>query len=161
MNPAKCDKLDYIHFMIAAQRVFTCTEAAHCQPQNAQVSSHEPSPACSPDSLQIPRRCGRRPRDWSTLKVALLVLDDTTLDKSYARNTQLVTRHWSGKHHRVVLGINLISLLWTDGEALSPTDFRVYDKPIGGKNKNQHFRDVLDGAKGRGPDGIGARPGSL
>jgi hypothetical protein len=23
MNPAKCDELDYIHFMIAAQRVFT------------------------------------------------------------------------------------------------------------------------------------------
>ena len=39
-----------------------------------------------------------------------------------------MTRHWSGKHHRVVQGINLTSLLWTDGEALIPTDFRLYDK---------------------------------
>jgi hypothetical protein len=161
MNPAKCDELDYIHFMIAAQRVFICTEAARCQPQNAQASSHD----------AFTRLLTRQPPDtealWQettglvNLKGGLLVLDDTTLDKPYARNIQLVTRHWSGKHHRVVLGINLISLLWTDGEALSPTDFRVYDKPIGGKNKNQHFRDMLDGAKGRGPDPIGARLGSL
>ena len=26
MNPPKCNDLDYIHFLIAAQRVFTCTE---------------------------------------------------------------------------------------------------------------------------------------
>ena len=78
------------------------------------------------------------------------MLDDTTLDKPYAKNIELVTRHWSGKHHQVVLGINLISLLWTDGEALIPTDFRVYDKPIGGKNKNEHFRDMLAVAQGRG-----------
>jgi hypothetical protein len=41
----------------------------------------------------------------------MLVLDDSTLDKFYARMIELVTRHWSGKHHRVVQGINLISLL--------------------------------------------------
>ena len=43
-----------------------------------------------------------------------------------------VTRHRSGKHHRVVEGINLTTLLWTelwtDGDALIPTDFRLYDK---------------------------------
>lgn len=32
MNPPKCNDLDYIHFLIAAQRVFTCTKAARCQP---------------------------------------------------------------------------------------------------------------------------------
>jgi len=33
MNPPKCDELDYIHFLIAAQKAFTCTEAARCQPE--------------------------------------------------------------------------------------------------------------------------------
>ena len=28
----------------------------------------------------------------------VLVLDDTTLDKPYAKHIDLVTRHWSGKH---------------------------------------------------------------
>jgi putative transposase len=44
----------------------------------------------------------------------------------------LVTYHWSGKHHDVVRGINLITLLlWSDGKALVPTDFRLYDKQVG------------------------------
>ncbi len=45
----------------------------------------------------------------------VLVLDDSTLDKPYARDIALVGRHWSGKHHAVVQGISLVSLLWTDG----------------------------------------------
>ena len=78
------------------------------------------------------------------------MLDDSTLDKPYAKRIGLVTRHWSGKHHRVVMGINLITMVWTDGRAIIPCDFRVYDKPIGGKNKNEHFRDMLDSAGARG-----------
>ena len=109
-----------------------------------------PSPACSQDSLPTLRRCGKKQKTWSILKMGLLVLDDNTLDKPYAKSIELVTRHWSGRHHRVVLGINLISLIWTDGRAIIPTDFRVYDKPIGGKNKNEHFRDMLGAAKARG-----------
>ena len=78
------------------------------------------------------------------------MLDDSTLDKPYAKRIELVTRHWSGKHHRVVMGINLISMVWTDGRAIIPCDFRVYDKPIGGRNKNEHFRDMLHSARVRG-----------
>ncbi|MCS6910714.1 MAG: IS701 family transposase, partial [Anaerolineales bacterium] len=33
MNPAKCDALDYINFLIAAQRVYSATEAARCDPR--------------------------------------------------------------------------------------------------------------------------------
>jgi hypothetical protein len=37
------------------------------------------------------------------------ILDDTTLDKPYARNIELVHWYWSGKHHRVVAGISLLT----------------------------------------------------
>ena len=40
MNPPKCDDLDYIHFLIAAQRVFTSTEAARCQPEGKHSPAH-------------------------------------------------------------------------------------------------------------------------
>jgi putative transposase len=80
----------------------------------------------------------------------LLVLDDTTLDKPYARQMERVTFHWSGKQRRVVQGIALMTLLWTQGQALLPCDFRVYDKPAGGQSKNQHFREMLQTAHGRG-----------
>ena len=80
----------------------------------------------------------------------VLVLDDSTLDKPYARFMPLVGSHWSGKHHRVVQGINLLSVLWTDGHALTPCDYRVYRKTVDQKTKNDHFRDMLDVALKRG-----------
>ena len=63
---------------------------------------------------------------------------------------ELVTRHWSGRHRRVVSGINLLTLLWTDGHALIPCDFRIYDKPWSGQNKNDYFRELTDAAGERG-----------
>jgi len=33
MNTPKYDELDYIHFLVAAQKVFSNTEAAKCHPQ--------------------------------------------------------------------------------------------------------------------------------
>jgi hypothetical protein len=39
-----------------------------------------------------------------------------------------VQRHWSGKHHAVVEGINLITLLWSEGDRHVPLDYRLYDK---------------------------------
>ena len=35
-------------------------------------------------------------------------------------------------------------------EALIPCDFRVYDKPLGGGAKNEHFREMLQKAQERG-----------
>jgi len=32
MNPPKADELDYIHFLIAAQKVFTCTRRPTASP---------------------------------------------------------------------------------------------------------------------------------
>src|SRR3712207_7587691 len=37
----KVTDLDYIQFLIAAQRVFTCTEAATCQPQQSEPPRSE------------------------------------------------------------------------------------------------------------------------
>lgn len=152
VNPPKVTDLDYINFILASQRSFTCTEAARSHP--ADEGDGGPSHDAFTRLLQ------RMPQDtealWSEAKPfvsghgGVLVLDDTTLDKPYSRKMGLVTYHWSGKHHRVVKGINLVSLLWTDGEKLVPTDFRVYDKPFGGRTKNEHFADMLGRAKERG-----------
>ncbi len=127
MNPAKCDELDYIHLLVAAQRVYSCSEA--------------------PAHDSFTRLLTRQPADtealWQQAQLlvqrdkGVLMHDDTTLDKPYSKHLQLVHRHWSGKHHRVVAGINLSTLLWTDGEALIPTDFRVYDQPQGVVNLSQ------------------------
>jgi hypothetical protein len=80
----------------------------------------------------------------------VLIADDSTLDKLYSRKIELVTRHWSGKHKRVVAGINLVTLLWTDGERYIPIDYRIYHKKQDGLTKNDHFRQMLQIAYERG-----------
>ncbi len=57
MNAPKVKDLDYLQFLIAAQRVFTCTEAATCQPQ-------QPDPP-APDAFT--RRLSRQPPDTAAL----------------------------------------------------------------------------------------------
>ena len=84
------------------------------------------------------------------LTEGMLVLDDSTLDKPYARAMELVTSHWSGKHRAVVQGINLVSLVWTAGDARYPCDFRLYDKAHDGLSKNDHFRRMVACAHERG-----------
>ncbi|MEJ7637135.1 MAG: hypothetical protein WKF75_03875 [Singulisphaera sp.] len=74
----------------------------------------------------------------------VLVIDDSTHDKHHAKSIELVTKHWSGKHHEVVSGINLITLLWTNGDRNIPVDYRVFSK-ADGKTKHDHFADAPDG----------------
>ena len=57
--------------------------------------------------------------------------------------------HWSGKHRKTVRGINLITLLWTDGDRKIPCDYRLYSK-TDGKTKNYHFWEMMLMARGRG-----------
>jgi putative transposase len=164
MNAPKCDEIDYIHFLIAAQKVFTCTEAARSQPHAGTDAA--------PAHDAFTRLLQRQPPDtealWQEAKphveqeAGVLVLDDTTLDKPYAKKMDLVTHHWSGKHKRVVKGINLLTLLWREriepsAEAAHiPCDFRLYDKPLReaqdqqGQTKNEHFRAMLSVAHERG-----------
>lgn len=59
-----------------------------------------------------------------------------------------MTRHWSGKHRAVVWGINLQTLVWTDGAGAIPCDIRVYRS--GGTTKNEQFREMLATAAERG-----------
>jgi hypothetical protein len=71
--------------------------------------------------------------------------DDTIIDKPYSDPslTELMGYFWSGKHHRVVKGIQLITLYYTDivGKSV-PVNYRIYNKQEG-KTKNDYFREML------------------
>lgn len=150
MNAPKCDAADYINFLVASPRAVSGTEAARAQPARDNPPAHD----------AFTRLLHRLEPDPDTLWAeaaplvardgGVLVLDDSTLDKPYARQIGLLTRHWSGKLRRVVQGINLLTLLWTDGEALIPCDYRLYEKAVDGLSKNDHFRAMLATAASRG-----------
>src|SRR5215207_4414436 len=150
MNAPKMTDLDYIRFLVAAPHVVWCTEAARVQPEQPRQAAHDAVnrllQRLEPDTTPL----------WQEAELlverthGLLVIDDATLDKPYAQEIALVHRHWSGKHHRIVAGINLVTLVWSDDTHAVPCDYRLFDAPNDGLTKNDHFRAMLKTAKERG-----------
>jgi putative transposase len=149
MRAAKCRDSDYIDFLIASPNAFSCTEAARVQEPSPRSPAHDSFSRLLNRIEPDPETLWEEALGLVTLGGGVLVIDDATLDKPHARRIELVTRHWSGKHRRVVRGINLITLLWTDGDRKIPVDYRLYDK-ADGRTKNDHFWEMIWIAKGRG-----------
>jgi len=152
MNPPKVTDEDYINFIIAAPRDVTATEAGRVQPESKNAPAHDAFTRLlqrlEPDAETL----WEEAKTQIDLQSGILVLDDSTLEKPYSEFNALVYRHWSGKQKAVVNGINLITLLWTDGSRVVPVDYRVFDKERDGKTKNDHFAEMLLAAFERGFD---------
>lgn len=165
MNPAKCNEYDYINFLIATQKTYSCTEAERVQPDQANPPAHDAVNRLLHRIEPTTEALWSEAQKYISLDSGVLVIDDSTLDKFYAKKIELVTRRSqqsfleatsrkaserSGKHGRVVQGINLITLLWTEGDSHIPCDYRLYDKISDGATKNEYFRSMLTVAKSRG-----------
>lgn len=100
MNAPKVTDLDYIQFLIAAQGVYTCTEAARCAVNASHDAYTRLLTRLPPDTAAL----WQEVEPLVQLTHGLLVIDDTTLDKPCAQKIGLVSRHWSGKHHAVCPG---------------------------------------------------------
>jgi hypothetical protein len=150
MNPPKVTDEDYINFIIATPRDVTATEAERVQPESKDAPAHDAFTRLlqrlEPDAETL----WQESQTQIHLQSGILVLDDSTLEKPYSEFNALVYRHWSGKQKEVVNGINLITLLWTDGVRCIPADYRIFDKDTDGKTKNDHFADMLLKAFERG-----------
>lgn len=76
----------------------------------------------------------------------IVSVDDTVADKPYSNpdKTELIAYFWSGKHHQVFKGINIVTLYYHDPEGKSvPINYRIYDKREG-KTKNDYFREMFE-----------------
>jgi hypothetical protein len=149
MNAPKCQPDDYIDFLIATPKACSATEAARVQPEQPRPAAHDAFTRLLHRLEPDPDTLWMEARPQVDLTAGVLVADDSTLDKPYAKAIDLVGRHWSGKHHAVVQGINLVSLLWTDGDRHVPCDYRIYHDAKEA-TKNDHFRAMLRAAHQRG-----------
>jgi putative transposase len=130
--------------------VVSCTEGARVQPEGSRNAAHEALNRLlyrlEPDTTlrwreaeaRIDRTGGR------------LIIDDTTWDKPDARKIALVHRHWSGKQRKVVSGINLVTLVWSDDTHAVPCADRLFDAPNDALTTHDHVRATLQTAKERG-----------
>jgi hypothetical protein len=150
MNPARATDEGYIDFPIGSPTVVSATEAARVQPAHPLAPAHDSFTRLlhrlEPDPATLWGEVERLIRTTS----GVLVIDDSTLDKPRARHIDPVGHHWSGNHHAVARGINLITDVWSDGDRLDPCDYRVYHRAGDGKTKNDHFADLLAVAHTRG-----------
>ena len=146
MNKPKVTAEDFTDFLVATPVNATVMEAQRTSPVGSDESSHD---ACR----LLHRLDPSRDAVWLEVKAEVcltsggLILDDTVLDKPHARKIDCVHHIWSGKHYADIKGIDLLTLLWTDGERHLLCGYRIYDKPNDGKTINNHFGDLIDTAK--------------
>jgi hypothetical protein len=125
MARSKFTSEDYVQWLIAESKWATMTEASRCSPtEGAHDSWRRLLLRQATDSEAL----WEEVQDLVDFEGGYLILDDSTLDKPYGPKIELVSWHWSGKHNKVVQGINLVTLLWTDGEKFLPVDFCIYHK---------------------------------
>lgn len=73
------------------------------------------------------------------------LIKPTYLEKLYSNPecAELIGDFYSGKHHKSIKGLNLITLYYSDTKGNSaPINYRIYDKKQE-KSKNDYFREML------------------
>jgi len=92
MNPAKVNEYDYINFLMATQKAYSCVEAERVQPEFDNAAAHDAITRLlhwmEPSTSQVWQEAQPQVR----LNQGILVVDDSTLDKLYAEKMELVTR---------------------------------------------------------------------
>ncbi|MCX7086701.1 MAG: transposase [Methylococcales bacterium] len=136
---ARCTLPMYMGFLMSEPKSSTCTRLAE-----VMGISHDSVNRFLLRENYEPKDLFNEAKRLLNLVDGTLNVDDSTLDKPYSQHMELVGHFWSGKHHRVVKGLSLITLYYTDPQGRSlPVNYRVYDK-ADGKTKNDYFLDMLD-----------------
>ena len=149
MQYQKCSIDLYVDFLIASQKQYSGAELSKVAPE---PMAHDAVSRWLSTQKLTPKLLWQESQHLVERQRGYIVLDDCVFDKPYARKMALARKQYSGKHHRVVNGIDAVNLLWTDGgdnPRLIPIDYRIYDPSRDGKTKNDHGRDMLSLAKKR------------
>jgi hypothetical protein len=76
-----------------------------------------------------------------------LILDDTVIDTPYVRWLGEAAWVWSSKHNKVVFGVSVVLLVWTDGQVRIPLACRCWH--TGGSSKGDLALELLSYARHR------------
>jgi len=143
----KCNLDLYVNFLTASQKQFSGTELSKVSPQPL---AHDSVSHWLSTKKLTPKLLWQQSEPLVNRGSGSLIIDDSVLDKPYAEKMALVRKQYSGKHHALVNGIDVVNLLWTDGVKVVPVDYRIYDPSRDGKTKNDHSREMFTSAVRRG-----------
>jgi putative transposase len=76
-----------------------------------------------------------------------LIVEDTVVEKPYAQLLNEAGWVGSSKRHKVVYGVSMVLLVWTEGQIRIPLGYRVWEK--GGPSKFERALELLSYARNR------------
>lgn len=140
-STAKCNEAIYSAYLMSEPNNASCLRLSEIMPEISHDSVNR--------FLNRERFNGHDLFNENKIELNLdggvLSVDDSVLDKLYSNpeHAKLIDYYWSGKHHRAVKGINLVTLFYTDVNGIClPVNYRIYDKSLN-KTKNDYFREML------------------
>ncbi len=137
-SSAHCTLSMYVAFLLSEPNAPSC-----CRLAEVMEIAHDSVNRFLERETYTPEELFTEVKAGLNLNGGTLSVDDSVLDKPYSQHMALVGYYWSGKHHRVVKGINLITLYYTDPQGHhQPVNYRLYDKAEG-KTKNDYFQEML------------------
>lgn len=140
-STANCNEKMYVSYLLSDPCYISCTRMSDVM----ETLSHDSVNRFLDRERFSPQDLFDEEKDKIEYVGGVLSVDDSVLDKPYSdpNKVALVNLFWSGKHKRVVKGINLVSLFYTDIHGVSvPVNYRIVDKKEG-KTKNDYFREML------------------
>ncbi|MHC5772512.1 IS701 family transposase [Nostoc sp.] len=140
-STAKCDLNTYTMFLLAESKYPGCTRLADIM----EDLSHDSVNRFLLRERYEPKDLFDEARRHINLVGGTLSGDDTVIDKPHSdpQLTELIGYYYSGRHHRTVKGIQLITLYYTDLSGKSvPVNYRIYDKQDG-QTKNDYLREMI------------------
>jgi hypothetical protein len=97
----------YVEYLVSSPKNCTCTYLA----EHLEDVSHDVVNDLLRQKRFMPREVWRLVKDRiDDSEDAFLIVDDSVHDKRYSRFIELVRAQYSGKEHRVVRGIGVVSL---------------------------------------------------
>lgn len=140
-STAKCDLDTYTLFLLAESKYPGCTRLSEIM----EDVSHDSVNRFLLRERYEPKDLFEEIKANINLVGGTLSGDDTVIDKPHSdpQITELIGYYYSGRHHRAVKGIQLITLYYTDLSGKSvPVNYRIYNKQEG-KTKNDYLREMI------------------
>jgi len=140
-STAKCDEELYMSYLLSDPQYTSCVRLSTIM----KNISHDSVNRFLERERFEPKDLFNEEKNKIELVGGVLSADDSVIDKPYSdpAKAAFIDYFWSGKHHGIVKGINLISLFYTDINGVSvPVNYRIYDKSVN-KTKNDYFKKML------------------
>jgi hypothetical protein len=145
---AKCNRAIYTLFLLCEPKYVSCVRLA----QILGNLSHDSINRFLWREDYTPKDLFDEVAPQIELEGGTLSVDDTVIDRPYSNQAkaELIDYFYSGKHKKVVKGINVVTLYYTDGQGLSvPVNYRIVNKREG-KTKHEYFLEMLAEVKAWG-----------